>query len=155
MLEWKCDENDDLQNCSSFLAMSSLRDVTYFVAVVAVVATAVQISGPSKPFRKVVACNGSDLCALDVPSVGFSLDVHQSNSRNLPGAVRCTAMCKIEPLCTSVNYRGEVGECELFFFVPIGYGHRPYCHHFEGCLVFVLTVTTLRFVWSSFLPSPL
>ena len=121
--------------------MSSNSHLLLSIVVVVItlnVVVAVQTSPTSKPFKRVAACNGSDVCASDAPSVGFTLDqIGSGVGARLPSSIRCVAMCKIDQPCVGVNYHSDTDECQLFYFTPNSFAFMPACVYFEvRCLIY-------------------
>ena len=100
------------------------------VAVMIARTLSVQVTtGSDKPFRRARACNGSDVCATDEPSVGFTIVPDSSKKRQLPPVIRCLSYCKAEQSCTGANFRNN--QCELFFFQPENFEIQPDCRYYE------------------------
>ena len=90
-----------------------------------------QTMGRDKPFRRVKACNGSNVCAIDTPSVGFTIVEDPRGKRPLPPGMRCLTVCKAEPRCIKTNFKDDGNQCELFYFLPKNYECRQNCQHYE------------------------
>ena len=91
----------------------------------------ITMMGRYKPFRRVTFSNRSDACAVDAPTVGFTIVADRPGMRPLQPSLRCLSFCNVEPSCFKMNYMADVNQCELFYFQPSRYIYQQNCKHYQ------------------------
>ena len=111
-------------------------------AAVATMALVQSTSWKDKSFRLVTTCNGSEVCAGDSPTVGFTILPNQTGSIRLSPVKRCLSLCKVESSCVGLNFKDDLQQCELFMAAPNTFLSVQRCRFYE--------VMRLRFMISWF-----
>ena len=97
-----------------------------------------QISGKSlhrKHFKKLVSCNGTELCVGDRPATVLSPLCNQPVAGNvcLPPTIICARKCTQDALC--IGYKADIRLCEMYDVLLALVSAQPGCIHFEIELV--------------------
>ena len=82
-------------------------------------------------FEAVTSSIRSILCSTEPPSSMFDVTM-TSCGTGLPPSVQFAARCSLVPNCTNFDYRADLKQCQLYFYVPTVL-YWPAClHPFSG-----------------------
>lgn len=87
-------------------------------------------------FRVRYDSNGRSLCPIiDCPSVSFSSSqlaiAFPTSPVHIPGEIQCAWKCTNDLNCTCFNWKGQSGQCELYYYTPANCSYSCGCLHFE------------------------
>ena len=81
-------------------------------------------------FVAVTSSTGAILCSTEPPSSLFDVTM-TSCGTGLPPSVQCAARCSLVSNCTNFNYRDDLKQCQLYFYVPTVCTVQQTCTHFQ------------------------
>ena len=90
----------------------------------AVLLRSVSCKQTKKSFKKMTSLTGSDVCAVDKPTLIFNVTADAAagpSSACVPPAVQCAWRCQREPVCIGYNYKVDLQRCELHFYLPTNF----------------------------------
>src|SRR5688572_2152042 len=92
-------------------------------------------------FRVMRASNGTELCAVDPPSMVFNVSQLNGSLVNggcAPPKALCAWKCTKDLDCTSYNWRDDIEMCELYYYPPFSCAIVNSCSFYQVRFVVIM-----------------
>ena len=88
---------------------------------------------PRRKFRKATLCNGTDICAVDLPSavLTFLPDQPVVDRVCVSPNVLCAWRCSKDKQCVGYNYKTFSRQCEMYHDTPNNFHSQNGCSYFQ------------------------
>ena len=88
---------------------------------------------PRRKFKKATLCNGTDICAIDIPSavLTFLSDQPVVDKVCAPPNVLCARSCSKDTQCIGFNYKSFSRQCEMYADIPNNFTNQNGCSYFQ------------------------